>query len=50
MGRHGQRGDKGEVSFRWLKLPPYPGDLVINTDHKTVRQIAREMKLIIDRE
>ena len=50
VGRHRQRGDKGEVSFRWLKLPPYPGDLVINTDHKTVRQIAREMKLIIDRE
>ena len=46
--RHKNRGDKGECSFEWLRLAPYPGDFVINTDDKTVRQVACEMKNIID--
>lgn len=46
--RHKSRGDKNEVSYHWLRLPPYPGDNVINTDGKTPEQVAGEMKMIID--
>jgi broad-specificity NMP kinase len=46
--RFKQRGDAGEVSFKWLRKPPYPNDYVINTDGKTVEQIVDEMKSIID--
>lgn len=46
--RHKARGDKGECSMEWLRLPPYPGDYVICTDGKTPRQVAEEMKKIID--
>lgn len=48
--RHDQRGDKGNTSFRWLHLPPYPTDIVIDTDNKTVREIVREMKQRINKE
>ena len=48
--RHDQRGDKGKTNFHWLRLPPDPADIVINTDDKTAREIARELKLHIDRE
>ena len=42
--RHDKRGDEGETNYYWLRLPPYPGDIVIDTDHKGIREIAREMK------
>ena len=48
--RHDKRGDRGETNFHWLRLPPYPTDIVINTDGKTVRETARELKEIIERE
>ena len=46
--RHDKRGDKGETNYYWLHLPPCPGDIVINTDNKYVRDIVREMKKHID--
>ena len=46
--RHKKRGDNNEVSFEWLKMKPHPGDYVINTDNKTVNQIAAEIKHIVD--
>ena len=48
--RHGQRGDKGETNFYWLHLPPYPTDVVIHTDNKSTREVAREIKGYIDKE
>ena len=48
--RHDQRGDKGETNFHWLHLPPYPTDIVIHTDGKTIREIAQELKRYIDKE
>jgi chloramphenicol 3-O-phosphotransferase len=42
--RHDRRGDRGETNYYWLRLPPYPGDIVINTDGKSIREVAREMK------
>jgi len=45
--RHRNRGDTTEVSFEWLRMEPYPGDNVINTDNKTILQIVREIKNII---
>ncbi len=46
--RHKKRGDKNECSFYWLHLKPYPGDYVINTDNKEVKQIVDEIRRIID--
>ena len=46
--RHKKRGDQNECSLEWLRLPHYPGDYVIHTDGKTPRQVAAEMKGIID--
>jgi broad-specificity NMP kinase len=46
--RHKKRGDTTEVSFRWLRMEPYPGDYVIDTDRKTAAQVADEIKAIID--
>jgi len=46
--RHRKRGDKTDVSFEWLRMSPYPGDYVINTDNKTVAQIVGEIKKIVD--
>lgn len=46
--RHRARGDENECSMEWLRLPHYPGDHVIDTDGKTPRQVAKEMKSIID--
>jgi len=47
--RHKIRGDETEVSFEWLRMKPYPGDYVINTDNKSVEQVASEIREIIDR-
>jgi hypothetical protein len=46
--RHKKRGDTAEVSFQWLRMEPYPGDHVINTDNKTVTQVVDEIRNIID--
>ena len=48
--RHKKRGDETECSFFWLHLKPYEGDYVINTDNKSVQQIADEIKAIVDSE
>ena len=47
--RHNKRGDKGETNFHWLHLPPYPTDIVINTDNKSVKEIAQELNQYIKR-
>ena len=46
--RHDQRGDEGQTNFHWLHLPACAGDVVVNTDNKTVREVARELKGYID--
>ena len=48
VSRHDERGDEGDTNFYWLHLPPHPADIVINTDDKTVAEIAREMRRHID--
>ena len=45
--RHDKRGDPGETDYYWLRLPPYPGDIVIDTENKGIREIVREMKNLI---
>lgn len=47
--RHDERGDEGNTNFYWLHLPPYPTDIAIHTDNKTVAEIAQEMRQYIDR-
>ena len=32
----------------WLRLPPYPGDIVIDTDGKSVKDVVRDMARRID--
>ena len=46
--RHDKRGDKGETNYYWLHLPPCTGDIVIDTDNKSIREIVKEMKKQID--
>ncbi|MCL2056017.1 MAG: AAA family ATPase [Oscillospiraceae bacterium] len=46
--RHKSRGDTGEVSFEWLRMDPHPGDYIIDTEGKTIPQIADEIKNTID--
>jgi broad-specificity NMP kinase len=46
--RHKNRGDTTEVSFYWLNMEPHHGDYIINTDNKSVTDIVKEMKQIID--
>jgi cytidylate kinase len=46
--RHKKRGDNNEISYYWLKLGAYPGDIIIDTDNKNIEQIVKEMKQIID--
>ena len=46
--RHDKRGDKGETNYYWLHLPPCPGDIVVDTDNKSVRDVVWEMKKRID--
>ena len=41
--RHDKRGDKGEMNYYWLHLPPCSGDIVIDTDHKRIGDIVKEM-------
>ena len=42
--RHDKRGDPGETNYAWLRLPPIPGDVVIDTDGKRIQAVVREMK------
>ncbi len=46
--RHDKRGDPGETNLYWLSLPPSPGDIVMETDHKSIRELVREMKRHIE--
>ena len=46
--RHDKRGDQGETNYYWLHLPPCPGDIVIDTDNKSIREVVKEMKMQID--
>lgn len=46
--RHKKRGDTTECSFFWLHLKPHVGDYVIDTDNKSIQQVADEIKGIID--
>ncbi|MBO4324315.1 MAG: hypothetical protein J5845_02785 [Lachnospiraceae bacterium] len=41
-------GVKKTVSFFWLELPPYPGEIVIHTDGKTPDQVCKEICKHID--
>ncbi len=49
-GTEDKRGDKGETNYYWLHSPPCPGDIVVDTDNKNVREIVREIKKRIDAE
>ena len=46
--RHDKRGDRGETNYYWLRLPPCPGDIVIDTEGKRIRDTVREMRRHID--
>ena len=46
--RHKKRGDDTDVIFDWLRTEPHPGDLVIDTDNKTVAQVVDEIRRNID--
>ena len=46
--RHDRRGDSGETNCYWLHLPPCPGDIVVDTDNKRIREVVQEMKKEID--
>ena len=46
--RHDRRGDQGETNYYWLHLPPCPGDVVVDTDKKSIWDIVRGMKKQID--
>ena len=46
--RHRRRGDRTSVSYQWLRMPPCPGDRVLDTDGKTPAQLAAEIKRIAD--
>ncbi len=48
--RHSKRGDKGTPNFHWLHLPPYPTDIVIDTDNMSVTKIAQKIRFYIDGE
>ena len=45
--RHKNRGDNNDVSYYWLRLGPYSGDYVVNTDDKKIDDIVEELKNII---
>lgn len=41
--RHTKRNDNTVVNFYWLDLPPHKGDIVVDTDNKTLDQICGEV-------
>ncbi len=46
--RHEKRGELGEADLQWLRIEPQQGDFVIDTDGKSIEQVAEEMRGIID--
>ena len=46
--RHRKRGDQTTLSYAWLRMPPHPGDYVVDTDGRTPEQVAAELKRIVD--
>lgn len=50
LERHKKRGDSNACSFFWLHLKPCEGDIVVDTDNKTVRQIVDEIRTLINGE
>ena len=46
--RYEKRGGTGKVDLQWLKAEPLPGDFAIDTDGKSIDQVAAEMRGIID--
>ena len=45
--RHRKRGDTNEISYQWLRMESCPGDIVIDTDQKSIAQIVDDMRDII---
>jgi len=45
--RHYGQGCTNEPSFEWLRDPPCPGDIVINTDNKTIEEVGEEIYDVI---
>lgn len=41
--RHYGQGGKSEPAYDWLEYTPYPNDMVVNTDNKTIEQISGEI-------
>jgi len=48
--RYNKRGDNNKLSFYFLDLDPYPGDIVIDTDNKSIDEISKEIYSIINDE
>jgi broad-specificity NMP kinase len=46
--RHRKRGDTNDISFQWLEMEPHFGDYVVNTDDKSIGQIADEIKKLVN--
>lgn len=42
--RFALRGGQGEPPLEWLRLPPLPGDIAVNTDGRTPEEIAGEIR------
>lgn len=42
--RHDKRGDPGEPNYFWLHLSPCQGDIVIDTDNKSIRALVKEIR------
>lgn len=45
--RYKKRGDNNKLSFYFLDLDLYPGDIVIDTDNKTIDEVSKEIYSII---
>jgi len=41
-------GVNDDGNYSWLHIPPWPGDIVIDTDNKSIREVVKEMKRQID--
>ncbi len=41
--RHKMRNDDTTINYYFLDLPPHQGDIVINTDNKTLEQLCNEI-------
>ena len=45
--RYKKRGDNNKLTFSFLDLDPYPGDIVIDTDNKTIEEVSKEIYSIV---